>query len=84
MKYDILIINANTRKHGASQRIGIKDGKITAIGEDLEQDAAQIIDAEGNQNPLSTGICTYVKYLLWRWQGRGLLENTIQGVWAAL
>ncbi len=48
MKYDILIINANTRKHGGSQRIGIKDGKITAIGEDLEQDAAQIIDAEGN------------------------------------
>ena len=79
MKYDILIINANTRKHGGSQRIGIKDGKITAIGEDLEQDAAQIIDAEGNLVTES-----YVKYLLWRWQGRGLLANTIQGVWAAL
>ena len=48
MKYDILIINANTRKYGDHMMIAIKDGKIAAIGQDLEQDAAQIIDSKGN------------------------------------
>ena len=48
MKYDILITNANTRKYGKDMMIGIKDGKISAIGEKLEQDAEQVIDAKGN------------------------------------
>lgn len=49
IKYDILIVNAKTRRYGDGlMMIGIKDGKIAAIDEKLEQDAVQMIDAKGN------------------------------------
>lgn len=45
--YDILIKNAKTRKIQNLVNIAIKDGKIVAIAEDLEGEAAQLIDARG-------------------------------------
>lgn len=49
MAYDLLIINAKTRKYGSGPvSIGIEGGKITAIGKDLPQSAQQIINAKGN------------------------------------
>lgn len=48
MKYDILIMNANTRKYGNGKMIAVKDGKIVAIEDRLEEEADQIIDAGGN------------------------------------
>lgn len=49
MKYDILIVNAKTRRYGDGlMMIGINGGKIAAIDEKLEQSANQVIDAKGN------------------------------------
>lgn len=45
--YDILIKNAKTRKNQNLVTIAIQDGKIVAIAEDLEGEAAQLIDARG-------------------------------------
>lgn len=46
--FDILIKNAKTRKEPTLVNIGIENGKIKAIGQDLPSEAKQIIDAEGN------------------------------------
>lgn len=47
MTYDILIVNACTRKSGKETvEIGIKEGKIKDIGTNLSREAAQIIDAK--------------------------------------
>ncbi len=45
--YDILIKNAKTRKIQNLVNIAIQDGKIVAIAENLEGEAAQLIDARG-------------------------------------
>lgn len=48
MTYDILISNAKTRtSKDQTVSIGIKDGKIAAIGTDIGKDAAKVIDAKG-------------------------------------
>lgn len=47
MNYDIIIKNAKTRGNENLVDIAIKDGKIAAIENEINLDAAQIIDAEG-------------------------------------
>jgi cytosine deaminase len=48
MKYDLLIINARTRGGGAhTVSIGVRDGEIAAVGEELSREADNVIDAEG-------------------------------------
>lgn len=48
MTYDVLIKNAKTRFSGGSVlQIGIQDGKVTKIGENLAGDAKQVVDAGG-------------------------------------
>ncbi len=45
--FDILIKNAKTRKNQNKVNIAIQNGKITAIGEDINREAGQVIDARG-------------------------------------
>lgn len=49
MTFDVLIKNAKTRFSGGSMlQIGIQDGKIAKIGENLAGDAKQVVDAGGH------------------------------------
>lgn len=43
--FDILIKNAKIRKNQNKVNIAIQNGKITAIGEDINREAGQVIDA---------------------------------------
>ncbi len=49
MKYDTVIVNGRivTPNKILNSQIAIQDGKITALGNNLDKDAAQIIDAAG-------------------------------------
>jgi cytosine deaminase len=47
-QFDILIRNAKLRREDSWKDIGISDGKISAIGENLADEAKTIINAEGN------------------------------------
>ena len=47
-QFDILIKNAKLRGQESMMNIGITGGKISAIGEGLTGDAAEVIDAGGN------------------------------------